>query len=111
MTELNGGCTPCAITLEDKTISFPSMDGLLWVNPEEAKPLLPQGELYIDEVWVDNKKVNIDSLAILKLDYKTKEIQFNLGFSAWCNKENIFGPEGQKGSMFTYRIELLLNLN
>ena len=33
MTELNGGCTPCALLKKDKTISFPSMDGLLWVNP------------------------------------------------------------------------------
>ncbi len=90
MTELNGGCTPCALTLKDQTISFPSMDGLLWVNPATAKPLLPTGEIYIDEVLIDNKNTDPDSLKTWLLPAGVQEITFKLGFSAWCNKENLY---------------------
>ncbi len=90
MTELNGGCTPCAIRLKNKTISFPTMDGLLWVNPEKALPVLPEGEIYIDEMLADNITINVDSLFKNDLSPKTQEIVIRPGFSAWCNKENIY---------------------
>ncbi len=90
MTELNGGCTPCALRLRDKTISFPSMDGLLWVNPEKATPILPSGEIFIDEILVNNEKVNADSISLKKLPPQTQEVVIQLGFSSWCNKENIY---------------------
>jgi signal transduction histidine kinase len=90
MTELNGGCTPCAITLKDKTISFPSMDGLLWVNPDLANPFMPDGELFIDAVSADNKFYSPEALVNLELPPKTGELIFKLGFSAWSNYENIY---------------------
>lgn len=55
MTELNGGCTPCALRLKNKIISFPTMDGLLWVNPYHAIPVLPDGDIFIDEILIDNE--------------------------------------------------------
>ncbi|MGB4843764.1 MAG: ATP-binding protein, partial [Ferruginibacter sp.] len=90
MTELNGGCTPCALELKDKTLSFPTMDGLLWVNPLTAKPLLPEGNIYVDEILIDNKNINPDSLNHIKLPSAVKDILIKLGYSAWCNKENIY---------------------
>lgn len=90
MTELNGGCTPCALTLKNNTISFPTMDGLLWVNPATANPLLPSGDIYIDEVLIDNKEADPDSLRNKVLPANVQEIIFKLGFSAWCNKENLY---------------------
>lgn len=90
MTELNGGCTPCALRLSDKTISFPTMDGLLWVDPQKALPILPDGEIFIDEIQVNNNKLNTDSFNRKELPSQTQEIMCWLGFSAWCNKENIY---------------------
>ena len=90
MTELNGGCTPCALRLRDKTISFPTMDGLLWVNPAKATPILPSGEIFIDQILIDNEKLNADSIALKKLPPQTQEVIIELGFSSWCNKENIY---------------------
>jgi signal transduction histidine kinase len=90
MTELNGGCTPCALQKKDKTISFPTMDGLLWVNPPKAQTILPGGEIYVDEVLVDNKVLDPDSLKLMELPVKTGEIVIRLGISAWTNKENIY---------------------
>ncbi len=90
MTELNGGCTPCALRLKNKTISFPTMDGLLWVSPQKALPILPKGEIFIDEILVNNNKINPDSLYYKSLPAQTQQIMIWLGFSAWCNKENIY---------------------
>ncbi|MBL7745153.1 MAG: HAMP domain-containing histidine kinase [Chitinophagaceae bacterium] len=90
MTELNGGCTPCALLKKDKIISFPSMDGLLWVDPENAIPDLPEGEIYIDQFSADAVLLNPDSIHLLKLPEQTTEIIIKPGFSAWCHKENIY---------------------
>ncbi len=90
MTELNGGCSPCALTLNDGTISFPTMDGLLWANPAIANPVLPIGDIYIDEVLIDNKETTPDSLRNSTLAATVQEIIIKLGYSAWCNKENIY---------------------
>ncbi len=90
MTELNGGCTPCALRLKNNIISFPSMDGLLWVNPDKAIPVLPEGDIFIDEVLVDNELKDPGYLSRISLPAKTGEIIIRLAFSAWCNKENIY---------------------
>jgi signal transduction histidine kinase len=90
MTELNGGCTPCALQLNNNIISFPSMDGLLWVNADKAFPILPTGKIFIDEVIVDNEKRDSAYLAKNALPANTEEIIVQLAFSAWCNRENIY---------------------
>jgi signal transduction histidine kinase len=90
MTEMNGGCAPCALLLRNKTISFPTMEGLLWVNPATAKPVLPAGEIFIDEILLDNKRITIEQLQQQSLSAIQHDMQIRLGFSAWCNKENIY---------------------
>lgn len=90
MTEMNGGCVPCALTLKDKTISFPTMEGLLWVNPEKAQPVLPAGDLFIDEVTLDTKRIDPALLQNGRINAFRKDLQLRLGFSAWCNRENIY---------------------
>jgi signal transduction histidine kinase len=90
MTELNGGCAPCALVLNTGTISFPTMDGLLWVDPEKAAPILPESDIFIDDIQVDGKKVNPDSFYNCVLPGNTQEIIIEPSFSAWCNKENIY---------------------
>lgn len=90
MTELNGGCTPCALRLKNNTISFPSMDGLLWVDPEKVIPVLPSGDIFVDDILVDNKRKDPVSFSQQPLPAKTGELIIRLAFSAWCNKENVY---------------------
>lgn len=90
MTELNGGCNPCALVLKNKIISFPTMDGLLWVDTKKATPVLPEGNIFIDEILVDENKVDLQSFTSKGLPAFTKEIIIKLAYSAWCNKENIY---------------------
>lgn len=90
ITEMNGGCTPCALVLKSKTISFPTMDGLLWVDPIRATILLPEGNIYIDEFRAGNEKFNIDSLSTKQFSPRQNNITVKLGYASWCNKENIY---------------------
>jgi signal transduction histidine kinase len=90
MTELNGGCTPCALSLNDTTLSFPSMDGLVWVNPARPVTGLPGGAIYIDEFMADSQLVNNSSLMRSELPAGTRELTFSLGFPAWVSKENLY---------------------
>lgn len=90
MTELNGGCTPCALSLNDTTLSFPSMDGLVWVNPTRPITGFPGGTIYIDEFMADSQLVNSTSLIRSELPTGTRELTFSLGFPAWVSKENLY---------------------
>jgi signal transduction histidine kinase len=90
MTEMNGSFAPYALQLQNGTISFPTMDGLLWVDPNKAIPVLPEGDIYIDGIQEDNKKIDPDSMTKKGLPPDAKEIVVQLGYSAWCNKENLY---------------------
>lgn len=90
MTELNGGCTPCALSLSNNVLSFPSMDGLLWVTPSKTTNILPEGEIYIDAIQVDDKFISEGPNTTIKLPAQTEEIIINLGYQAWCHNENIY---------------------
>jgi len=90
MTELNGGCTPCALRMRDKTVSFPSMDGLQWIKPGEIREVLPAGDIYIDDIIADDKRIAADSISKIKLDAHTGEIIIRPQFAAWCGSENIY---------------------
>ncbi len=89
MTELNGGCTPCALRLNDSTLSFPSMDGLVWVNPSQPLPRFPEGSVFIDGFVADSQQVNVASLIRPVLPAGTRDLSFNLAFAAWKSKENL----------------------
>ena len=88
--EMNGGCSPCALQLKNKTLSFPTMDGLLWVDPEKAKPILPDGEIFIDELIADSIRIDPEQAQEIILPAETNEIAIRLTYSGWCNKENIY---------------------
>ena len=89
ITEMNGGCTPCAIWLANKMISFPTMDGALWVDPQI--PLrLPDTNIFIDQVVVNGHRLDSFTSDNFYFDSRTSDISFSLGFSAWCDKENIY---------------------
>ena len=89
ITEMNGGCTPCAIWLANKQISFPTMDGAVWVDPY-IPAHMPDSNVFIDQVIVNGKKLDSLFTDSLFFDSRTSDISFNLGFSAWCDKENLY---------------------
>lgn len=90
MVEMNGGCNPCAVETVNKILSFPTMDGLLWVDPVRAGPILPDGKLFIDEIIADNVTIDKIGDGTIQLSPSTRNVSFSLAYSAWCNNENIY---------------------
>jgi signal transduction histidine kinase len=89
MTELNGGCTPCAIQLKDGTLSFPSMDGLLWVHPDTIPDIVPGSNVFIDEMITDDTTFT-NYFENIILPAGTNSITIKLSYNGWGNKENIY---------------------
>jgi signal transduction histidine kinase len=58
--EFNGGCEPCAVRTNNGLVSLPSINGLVWFIPEQITPEQPSGQIYIDELTVDGKKLAFD---------------------------------------------------
>jgi signal transduction histidine kinase len=89
-SEMNGGCHPCALQLKNGYISFPTMDGLLWVDPKKTISDTQRGALLIDEIRVNDKLIESPSKILYDLPFSTKQISIKLSYAAWSNRENIY---------------------
>jgi signal transduction histidine kinase len=89
-SEMNGGCHPCALQLKNGYISFPTMDGLLWVDPKKATIAPQKGPLLIDEIKVNDKIIDTPSEILQDLPFSTKQLSIKLSYAAWSNRENIY---------------------
>ncbi|KAA2245735.1 hypothetical protein F0L74_07220 [Chitinophaga agrisoli] len=63
--EFNGGCQPCALKLQNGSISLPSLDGLVYFDPAKIRTELPDKQIFIDQVELDARVVSIDSARTL----------------------------------------------
>lgn len=52
--EFNGGCSPCGVNLNNRAIFFPSMDGIVYFNPENVFKRQPVSDIFLDHVEVDS---------------------------------------------------------
>ena len=88
--ELNGGCTPCAVSLNNGTISFPGMQGPVWVKPSGINPILPSGKIFIDQIIADKTIYETQDDTKLLLPSNTRQVTIQLAYLSWCRKENIY---------------------
>lgn len=68
--EFNGGCLPCALTLADRTVSLPTMDGLVWFKPETVRPELPDKGIFINTIHEDGKSLPASDTLDISRDYE-----------------------------------------
>ncbi len=66
VNEFNGGCQPCAVRLDNGTVSLPSLDGVVWFHPESTVPGLPSYPVMIDNIMENNtqRKLHGDTLRV-----------------------------------------------
>lgn len=87
--EMNGGCTPCAIKLNDGRISVPGIDGLIQFDPN----LLPNNKIepfvYIDKIKLNDQIVSEDFLFNKAIPSNVSNIDIILGISGMVSEENI----------------------
>jgi signal transduction histidine kinase len=107
-TEMNGGCTPCALRLKNDNFSFPTMDGMLWFNPEKTVLSLPTGSIYIDEIWVDDRRENFTNGETFQFSRQAKKIDLSFAVNAWCGKENLYIDYKLNGGKWL-RVDMITN--
>jgi len=86
--ELNGGCNPCAIKMNNGHLSFPGIDGLIQFNPDSIPEVNIQPKVFLDKFIIDGNIVNADVLNS-EFSYKVKNVEIQLGISGMLSQENI----------------------
>lgn len=85
--ELNGGCTPCAIKLNNGIISVPGIDGLIQFNPNAIPDYIINPEVYLDKYYIDNKLSSLNEM--IKIPFKVNRLTFHFGIAGMLSEDNI----------------------
>lgn len=89
-TELNGGCQPYGLQLQDGTIAFPSMNGIVIVNPDlqcSVASYAPQ----ITGIRIDRKDIlPYDTPGSFTWPPAISNLEFRLRIPMWESKENVY---------------------
>jgi signal transduction histidine kinase len=85
--EFNGGCEPCGVKLPNGYFSFPSMNGLVWFQPDIFHTDLPDKGLFVDRIEVNLE--TRDAIDTLKLDDEAKRIRFYVTTPYFGNSYNL----------------------
>lgn len=85
--EFNGGCQPVGNYLKNGNIALPSMNGMVFFNPNKIKPLIPNKELFIDNVITDQKTIHPKDTIMLENNFQ--RIQFFIDYAYYGNSNNL----------------------
>ena len=86
--EFNGGCSPCAIKLNNNYFSFPGIDGLIQFSPDSIPIINLQPKVYLDRFIADGKIIDLNNI-LNQFNPRTKNIELQLGISGMLSQENI----------------------
>lgn len=84
--EFNGGCKPCSVNLSNEAIFFPSMDGVVYFNPDNIKKRQPQNNIFLDQTDIDTVSYNASEKPIFKRNFG--KIKFFLSSPFFGNAYN-----------------------
>ncbi|MFM7079292.1 MAG: ATP-binding protein, partial [Bacteroidota bacterium] len=86
-TEFNGGCTPTHIRLRNGYLSYPTMEGLVWFKPELAVRDLPDENIFLDEVLINNLKYEYNG--VIQIGGREDEVVIHFSSPYWGTANNI----------------------
>ena len=85
--DFSEGCQPCVNYLKNSYIAFPSINGILFFNPNKITPILPNKELFIDKAIVDQKIIDFKDTIVLNNNFE--RVKFLIDCSYYGNKNNL----------------------
>lgn len=85
--EFNGGCQPCAVKLGNGYISLPSLNGLVFFNPDSVRAVLPGNALFLDKIEMDNQA--LDESELVHLPRQFGQLRFFISCPYAGNKKNL----------------------
>ncbi|RFS19627.1 hypothetical protein DVR12_21215 [Chitinophaga silvatica] len=75
--EFNGGCQPCAVKLPNGDISLPSLNGLVYFNPGNIIPELPDKRIFVDQIEIDTSVINPDEVIDIPHNFHHAKIRIS----------------------------------
>ncbi|CAL1519080.1 ATP-binding protein [Chitinophaga sp. MM2321] len=75
--EFNGGCQPCAVSLNNGYISLPSLKGMVFFNPDSIKPILPEAAMTIDQLLLDNSPLPVKNKVKLPREFSLLQVMYS----------------------------------
>lgn len=86
--EFNGGCQPCGVKLKSGFISLPSLNGLVWFDPETIIADSPDKELIVSQLSIRG----VATAAVgdsVRLPLNPKRIEFHISVPFYGNLNNL----------------------
>ncbi|PZR22000.1 MAG: hypothetical protein DI539_06495 [Flavobacterium psychrophilum] len=103
--EFNGGCNPCGVNLNNHTIFFPSMDGVVYFNPKTVLKHQPDYNIYLDEIEVDSITFRNTDQLVFKRNFGKIKFHISSPFFGIAYNQNIEtrleGPVVQDWTLMT----------
>ncbi|MFW0739414.1 ligand-binding sensor domain-containing protein [Flavobacterium sp. T12S277] len=87
--EFNGGCQPCGNYLENNQITFPSMNGNVFFDPNNIKPLIFSKGPFIDKAIIDQKVTDIKDTIVLNNNFQRVKILIDYAYYGNLNNLDI----------------------
>lgn len=95
-TELNGGCQPCALQLSTGLFSFPSMDGVVLLDPLKPHTPPPSGPVFVEAIYADSMAYRPGDSMLRALPNRLRNIRITVALSQFSKPENVY---------FSYKLE------
>lgn len=85
--EFNGGSKPAYVLRSDGTLSLPTINGLVWFNPEATNPFFPNSPIVLDNVTLNNKRIQFTDSIVIPADFE--QLRFSVTTPYWGNRNNL----------------------
>lgn len=85
--EFNGGCQPCMVRLSNGYVSLPSLDGLVFFQPEQTPIDVPDSKIFIDRVESNSQNVPMEGGQV-KLPATATDLKVFISSPYLGNREN-----------------------
>ena len=83
--EFNGGCNPCGTKLDNGQFTFPTMEGIVFFNPEQVPAYYPKNGLIVERFKIDGKRASFfDGTLKLQNDFFRATIFPEVPYFADC---------------------------
>jgi len=103
--EFNGGCQPCGVDWGNGTFSFPSLEGIVYFNPDSLEPAFPRDEIFFHLVELDGEMIPLKDTLRLNNDFH--RITFSVTVPYLGNTNNLLleaSLQNEAGEYFWSRV-------
>lgn len=85
--EFNGGCSPSVLRLQNGFLSYPSLGGIVWINPDSVNLVFPTPKIFFENIKGDS--LDIISVEPLRLKPGFQNLSIDLIVPYWGKPENL----------------------